>query len=243
MNIKTIVAMLQVFALLIFPLAGFGRTAAQQLPSDQRQTTRPGELNTDASRVFTFVEGTGMGHSHGVEAKLSSGSLVLGVSDNAGQLVFDMKTFDADTPLARKVVGLNGTSANWMRKQVTKEIHSNKILHSSEFPTSTFEIASSMPITNGNENETGLPAYELVGRLTLRGETKTVRFPVTVQQTKGWMHVTGRFSFKQSEFGIKPLSKGLGAIGVADKLTVFGDLWIAPTPESLASMQSLQGRR
>ena len=235
--------MLHVFALLIFSFADFRLAVAQQQEqqSVRQPTTRPGELNTDSSRIFTLVEGTGMGHSHGVEAKLSSGSLVLGATADAGRLVFDMTTFDADTPLAREVVGLKGTSANWMRKQVTKEIHGSKILHSSEFPTSTFEVASSMPIAN--ENHPGLPAYELAGRLTLRGETKTVNFPVTVQQKNGWLNVTGRFSFRQSEFGIKPLSKGLGAIGVADELTVFGDLWIAPTPQSLASMQSQQSRR
>ena len=201
MNTITRVAILQVFALLIFPLASLSRTVAQQ-QSARQPGTRPGELNTDASRIFTFVKGTGMGHSHGVEAKFSSGSLALGASDNAGQFIFDMKTFDADTPLARKAVGLKGTSANWMRKQVTKEIHSSKILHSSEFPTSTFEISSSMPIAN--ENESGLPTYELVGRLTLGGKTKAVRFPVTVQLKNGWLHVVGRFSFKQSEFEIKP---------------------------------------
>ena len=233
--------MLQVFALLIFPLAGFGRTAAQQPPSAQRQTTRPGELNTDASRVFTFVEGTGMGHSHGMEAKFSSGSLVLGASENAGQLVIDMKSFDADTPLARQAVGLKGKSANWMRKQVTKEMHGSKILDSSQFPVATFDIASCKP--TGVTKDTGLPTYQATGNFTLHGQTRAVTIPCIVKQEKGWLHITGSFSFKQSDYGIEPLSKGFGSIGVADQLTVFGDLWISPTPESLASMQSLRIRR
>ena len=214
-------------------------TAQQQ--ADQRQTTRPGDLNADASRVFTFVEGTGMGHSHGMEAMFSQGRLVLGANEKAGQLVIDMKSFDADTPLARNVVGLKGKSGDWTRKQVAKEMHGSKILHSSEFPTANFDIASCKPL--GVAKETGLPSYQLTGTLTLRGVTNPITFPVTVKQEKGWLRVNGRFSFKQSDFGIKPLSKGFGAIGVADQLTVYGDLWIAPTAESLASMQNLLLRR
>ncbi|MEM8944995.1 MAG: YceI family protein [Planctomycetota bacterium] len=182
-----------------------------------------------------------MGHSHGMEARLSRGHLVPGANRNAGQLVIDMKSFDADTPLARQVVGIKGESANWMRKQVSKEMHGSKVLNSSTFPIATFDIASCTSV--GVSREAGLPSYELAGNLTLCGQTKTITIPVTVEQSNDWLHLTGRFSFKQSDFGIKPLSKGFGAIGVADELTVFGDLWIAPTAESLASMRGLKQRR
>ncbi len=206
----------------------------------QQLQLQPGDVETSASRIFTLVEGTGIGHSHGVEAKLSSGKLVLGARINAGRFVFDMQSFDADTQRARKAVGLKGKTAGWMRKQVNKEIHGSKILNSTAFPSATFDIVSATPI--GTQEESGSPAYELAGNLTLRDVTRPITVRVLVEDTKGWHHVKGQFSFKQSDYGIKPLSKGLGAMGVADELTVFGDLFVAPTTASLASFRQLKRR-
>jgi hypothetical protein len=40
------------------------------------------------------------------------------------------------------------------------------------------------------------------------------------------IHVRTQFAVLQSQFGITPFSKLLGTIGVADKLTIYGDAWI-----------------
>lgn len=223
-----------VLAILVFAAVGAHPVDGQEQP------LRPGDLETDASRVFTFVKGTGMGHDHGVEAKLTSGRLVLGARAKAGQLVFDMKSFDADTPRARKTVGLKGKTAGWMRKQVNKEIHGSKILNSTAFPSARFDIVSAIPI--GTDEESGNPAYELAGNFTLRDVTRPITVRVLVEDSKGWHRINGQFSFQQSDYGIKPLSKGLGAMGVADELTVIGELWVAPTAESLASFRRLERR-
>ena len=63
---------------------------------------------------------------------------------------------------------------------------------------------------------------------------------------KGWHHLRGRFAIKQSDFKIAPYSTGLGAIGVADELTIFGDLWVRPEtplaePAFLCLVQSILG--
>ena len=39
----------------------------------------------------------------------------------------------------------------------------------------------------------------------------------------------GNFSLLQTDYGIKPFTTALGAIGVADRLTIYGDLWVANT--------------
>ena len=225
-------------------LGWLNHTSAQQVQQTAQQPMRTsgiGEVNVKSSRVFTLVKGTGMGHSHGMEAGLSSGHLTLGATTKAGQLVFNMNSFAADTELARKMVGLKGTTAGWMQKQVTKEMHGPKILNSVDFPTAVFDIESCQ--LDGIDAETGVPKYRASGNFTLRGQTNAITVPITVDQEKGWLRVTGRFTFKQSDYGIKPLSKGFGAIGVADDLTVIGDLWIEPTPDSLASIQSAKVRR
>lgn len=201
----------------------------------------PGDVEPTASRIFTFVQGTGMGHSHGIEAKLQSGRLILGAEQDAGQFVFDMKSFDADTKLAREVVGLEGETAAWMRDQVNKEIHSEALLDTLKFSTATFDIESSRPL--GLHKKTGNPGYELVGKLTLKGVTQPIKFPVEVALKEGWLHVIGKFAFKQTDYGIKPVSKGLGSVGVTDQLTVNGNIWIAPSAESTASLEQVKARR
>jgi hypothetical protein len=40
------------------------------------------------------------------------------------------------------------------------------------------------------------------------------------------LHIRTQFSVLQSQFGITPFTKLLGTIGVADKLTIYGDAWI-----------------
>ncbi len=56
-----------------------------------------GQVNTEHSRVYIFVDKIGVvGHQHAIEGKLASGNLFLSGASN-GALVFNMKTFDADT--------------------------------------------------------------------------------------------------------------------------------------------------
>ena len=48
----------------------------------------------------------------------------------------------------------------------------------------------------------------------------------------GFVHLHGKFTILQTDFGITPYSKAFGTIGVADSLTIWGDLWIASGPEA-----------
>ena len=62
----------------------------------------------------------------------------------------------------------------------------------------------------------------------LHGTTRPLEFVADVELVKGWQHAGGAFTILQSDYGIKPYSKMLGAVGVADKLEIFGDLYVAP---------------
>ena len=191
--------------------------------------TRPADVQTQASRVYVFVDKTGLGHQHGVEAKLSSSTLVLGASQNAGNLVFDMKSFSADTAAARKYVGLDGTTDASTRGAVNTNMRGPAVLDVARYPTATFEVTSAE--ATGKTSSRGLPTYELKGNFTLHGVTRPLAFLADVEQRSGWLHVRGRFSINQTSFGIQPYSKAFGAIGVADRLTIFGDLYVAPTDQ------------
>ena len=49
------------------------------------------------------------------------------------------------------------------------------------------------------------------------------------------MHLRGGFTLLQSQFGITPFTKAFGAVGVADELKVYGDLWVANQRQVVAA--------
>lgn len=202
------------------PLSCLGQTASPSVP-------KPAEVQTEASRVYVFVDKTGLGHQHGVEAKLTASTLVLGAEQKAGTLVFDMTSFSADTAAARKYVGLSGTTDASTRASVNTNMRGPAVLDVRRYPTATFEIESAKE--TGTVGGRGLPTYELRGNFTLHGVTKPISLIADVEQRSGWLHVRGSFLINQTSFGIKPYSKAFGAIGVTDQLKIYGDLYVAPT--------------
>jgi len=63
---------------------------------------------------------------------------------------------------------------------------------------------------------------------TLHGKTRHVESICDLELKDGWYHLRGNFKIRQSDYEIKPYSKMLGTIGVADELVIHGDLWIVP---------------
>jgi polyisoprenoid-binding protein YceI len=214
----------QVFAGFIFAsLLGLPWSAHAQAPAG-KPAPRAGDIDLANSRVFTFVGATGFGHEHGVEGRLVSGSIRLGANRNAGELVFDMKSFDADTPAARKYVGLQGESDDSTRKQVNDNMRGADVLDVARFPTAKFDIQSALPYRAAKSDAP--PQYLLDGQFTLHGVSKHLRVLAQTDESSGMTHVRTQFSVLQSQFGITPFSKLLGTIGVADKLTIYGDAWV-----------------
>ena len=109
------------------------------------------------------------------------------------------------------------------------------VLNVAKFPTATFDIQSAA--ATGNKSPRGLPTYRLTGEFMLHGTIRPQVIVAEVEQARGWLHVRGNFSVRQSSYGTKPFSK---AIGVADALRIHGDLWIAP--HTLVSMSEIPKR-
>jgi polyisoprenoid-binding protein YceI len=185
----------------------------------------PHQTSAKKSRVYTFVDKTGLGHPHAVEGRLKSGSLTLGAGEEAGELVFDMNSFDADTDAARRDVGLSGSIDASTRRQVNDNMKNTPILNVSQFPTATFAIKSATLLER--KSRTGAPLYELTGEFTLRGKTRPIKLEAEAEQKENMTHVHRRFAILQTQYGITPFRKALGAVGVADQLIIHGDLWIA----------------
>jgi polyisoprenoid-binding protein YceI len=192
------------------------------------ESAQPGDVNVRVSRVFTFVDKTGLGHQHAIEGNLAVGStLKLGAESEAGKLVFDMRSFDADTSTARRYLGLSGVTDASTRSKVNANMKGRDVLNVQQYPLATFDVRSAL--ATGKKSQRGLPTYELAGTFQLHGTSKPLRILAEVEQARGWLHVRGNFAISQTSYGITPFSKVFGAIGVTDSLRIHGDLWVAPS--------------
>lgn len=193
--------------------------------SNQR-VTRAGDVDVASSRVYVHVDKSGLlGHEHAVEGKLSSGAIQFGAARNAGRLVFDMKSFAADTTMARRYIRLEGNTDASTRKKVNENMLGSAVLNTRRYPTATFAIESALPLQK--KSKRGNPLYQLAGKFTLHGRTKPLRIVAETVNQRGTTLVLGSFRIKQSDYGITPFSKALGAIGVADKLSIHGVIRVA----------------
>jgi polyisoprenoid-binding protein YceI len=186
---------------------------------------RGGAIDADLSRVFIFVDKTGFGHQHGVVGRLKEGRLRV-APESAGRLLFDMPSFRADTEEARRKVGLGGAGSEQEQEQVTANMLGEAVLDVEHFPTALFVVTSVSRLEE--KDPSGKSKLSLDGDFTLHGVTRHVRITATGTQERGFLHLKGSFPVRQTDYGIRPYKKALGAVGVADVLTVYGDLWVKP---------------
>ena len=198
---------------------------AQAAETEAKKALSSGQIDPQISRAYIYVGKTGLGHEHAVVGAVRSGSIALGAGKDAGEIVFDMRTFTADTPEARRYIGLNGTTSASTRQQVNANMLGADVLNVARFPTATFKIASATKLSKPNRN--GKPQYQLDGKFTLRGVTQPLKVIAEAVDVQDKVHLRGSFAIFQTSFGITPFSKAFGAIGVANQLTIHGDLWLA----------------
>ncbi len=194
-----------------------------------------GDVDIERSRVYAFVGKTGFGHEHGVVGRLKSGTIHLGARQKAGQLEFDLTSFVADTPDARHYVGLEGETNASTQEQVNANMLGKYVLDTQQFPTASFAIDSAMPLSGRLAN--GAKRYQLDGQFTLHGATRPVRIIAQAKSESGVVRLRGSFMMLQTDYNITPFSKALGAVGVTDKLRIYGDILIAPGGSRAAADQ------
>jgi polyisoprenoid-binding protein YceI len=104
------------------------------------------------------------------------------------------------------------------RAEVQKTMET-EVLRISEFPQVVFESTS---IENAAGNQ-----LRVRGNLTILGNTRSVVIPVALSHmADGTFQAQGRYSFKQSTFGIKPIQLGGGTIKVKDELETEFDVFL-----------------
>jgi polyisoprenoid-binding protein YceI len=152
-------------------------------------------IDVGKTGAFSFA-----GHTHEVEAPLASGVVHLD-PDNPSRSDVRLE-FNA---AAMRVTG-KGESADDVPK-VTQTMLGEQVLDVKKFPSIVFE-------------STGVTAKnEVTGKLTIRGVTKPVTATVALKVDGPALTATGKFSIKQTDFGITPISVG-GVVKVKDELNL-----------------------
>ena len=152
-------------------------------------------IEVGKSGAFSFA-----GHTHEVEAPLTSGVVHVD-PDNPTRGDVRLE-FNA---AAMRVTG-KGESPDDVPK-VQQTMLSEQVLDVKKFPSITFE-------------STSLSARgDVAGKLTIHGTTKPVTAAVAWKITGDSLTATGKFTIKQTDFGIKPISVG-GVVKVKDELNI-----------------------
>lgn len=185
---------------------------ATMWPSYPRAASNAYQVDPAKSRVTIAVGKSGafsfLGHKHEVSGPIESGSIDVDPGNLSGSRV---SLVIATSSL--KVSGADEPPED--RPKVQEAMESDQVLGVARYPRITFE---STGVTGG---QPGTPMLDVVvaGRLTIRDVTRPVSVPVHVQLGDHSLNASGRFSVRQKEFGIKPISVG-GAVAVKDRLDI-----------------------
>ncbi|MCE9631051.1 MAG: YceI family protein [Planctomycetia bacterium] len=218
--------------LLAVAVLGMNSPAFALQPAAPALAPAPGNVDLATSRVYVFVGKTGLGHNHAVIGNLQAGTIQLDAADRAGFLVFDMRTFTADTTDARKVLGLEGETDPGTQKQVNANMLGPEVLDVARHPTATLEIRSAL--RSPRAGAAGKTPYDLTGTFTLHGVARPVTIPIEAEVVGGIIRLQGGFAVKQTDYGMKPYAKFGGVVGVADELKIYGDIRLVAGPSGAA---------
>lgn len=111
------------------------------------------------------------------------------------------------------------------RSKVEAQVAGPEVLDAKRFPEIRF-MAERMKVSARKPDELEGILY---GRLSLHGVTHSIDVPVHAWKRGDAQLVLGKVFFKQSEFGIAPLSKAGGAISVEDRVLVDFSLRLVPS--------------
>jgi hypothetical protein len=192
--------------------------------TQQQKVWKPGEVHAGNTRIYVHVFKTGMGHEHAVVGMVKEGVIHLGAAQNAGSVVADLTSFVADPESARKYIGLPGATDADTQRKVTSNMLGADVLDVLNFATATGTIDSARLLSERNAD--GLPQYLLEGELAFHGVKKKMQVVAAADERNGWVRLRGHVTLLQSDFGMKPYTTALGAIGVADKLELYGEAFI-----------------
>jgi polyisoprenoid-binding protein YceI len=144
-----------------------------------------------------------LAHDHNIAVKSFAGRVVVpeaGAAQGSLELEVD----------ARSLIVLDKVSDK-DRAEITKSMN-EAVLETAKFPKITFR---SVGISNVNG-----ASLTVNGDLTLHGVTRRIAVPVNISATPQLLRATGKYTLKQTDFGITPYSAAAGAIRVKNEVVL-----------------------
>jgi polyisoprenoid-binding protein YceI len=170
-------------------------------------------IETDRSRAAITVGKSGLlsfaaGHTHEVTAPSIAGHITLDPADPGHSTVH--VAIDSAT-LSVSAVGEPPDDVPKIQQTMTSE----QVLDVRRYPTIAFDS------TGVSVKHSGIATLDVIvaGRLTLHNVTRDVSVPVSVHINGDELTATGRFSVKQTDYGITPVSVA-GVVSVKDALDI-----------------------
>lgn len=166
-------------------------------------------------RVFVGKTGlfSALAHDHDIGVKSFTGRVVVPESGTgAGSLEMEVDATSLEV--------LDTKPSEEDKKKIFNSMH-NEVLESAKHPKITFKSVSVSDV-----KQTGKDAYSFVvnGDLTLKGVTKRIAVPVAATITPQQLRANGKYTLKQTDFGIKPYSAAGGTIKVKDEVVLNFDI-------------------
>jgi polyisoprenoid-binding protein YceI len=191
-----------VFPLLLLTVFAFGQSRTLTY------TIVPAE-----SSFWVFAGKAGLfsmlAHDHEIGVKSFSGRVVIPEAGAAGGSL----EMEID---ATSLAVLDKKPSEEDKKKIYDSMH-KEVLESAKHQKIRFKSASVSDV-----KQTGNDAYSFVlnGDLTLRGVTKRIAVPVAATITPQQLRATGKYTLKQTDYGITPYSAAGGTIKVKNEVVV-----------------------
>jgi len=168
-------------------------------------------VRTDRAGFFGFL-----GHHHTIRARRFSGTIVLPNADGPGSLDVEI---EADS-LAVEDPGEDVGTLEKIRRTMDEEV-----LESAEYPRIALHSTSVRWAKDGDVE------LRVTGDLSLHGTTRALTFPIRVVRETDRLHLEGEVVVRQRDFGIRPVSVGVGAVQVKDEVVVTFVLVAVPSAD------------
>jgi polyisoprenoid-binding protein YceI len=205
MKIKAVALMVLFFASLSMPLA----VSPQSIMVIYEIVEGESSLWVDVGKAGLF---SAFGHEHRIGVKSFTGRVFLPKSGAAGAGGGELE-LEID---ARSLVVLDKDVSDSDRIKIFNSMH-NEVLESQKYQKVTFKSVSVSDLKQAGGNDYNL---KLNGDLTLHGVTKRIAVPLKATVTPQQLRVTGKYTLKQSDYGIKQISAGGGTVKVKDEVVV-----------------------
>ena len=182
-----------------FPAVALTVAALFMMVTGARAETRPIDVEHSTLTVFVYKSGlfSAFADNHVISAPIVRGSI-----SEASPLTIDVMVRSTDLRV------LDPGLSSDRRAEVQARMLGSEVLDVAKFPVITFASTAVDPA--------GTDHWNVTGRLTIHGQTRTIPFAVVRSNGK----YRGEVVIKQRDFAIEPIRVAGGAVKVKDELKV-----------------------